>query len=133
MKKTDGIKLDGIKLDYFQRFSDAVELLVGVTPTEKIVKNWVLNEWEDGCMDLQSWVLQYGTQPFWWNQGHTILEAAHCIADTPIEGEEYHETLDYTKHSEIVEEYNFKKRVEEEKFLSTCSKEDLLEELSKRL
>ena len=121
------------KLDYFDRFRDAVEYLVGATPPDDSVRNWVLNEWVDGVQDLHLWVLNVGTQPFWWNQGHSILEAAHCIADYPIEGEEYQDKIDYTKHSKIVEEYEYQKRVKNEKFLNTCSKEELLEELAKRL
>lgn len=71
---------------YEQRFAEAVRLLTGATPPADMVAGWIDPRVDDHR--LQDWIgLQKGTPC--WAQNIAIADAAHVIAEQPVEGEEH--------------------------------------------
>ena len=78
-------------LTYVQRFTEAVTLIVGKEPPEKLVRDWINGVDYENCNDLQQWVGKSGGP--WWAQNIAVLDACKAMADNPIEGEP--EIIDY--------------------------------------
>jgi hypothetical protein len=76
--------MDNNKLTFEQRFIDAIKTLVGKEPPLALVKSWLAENEDDRNDDLQDWVGNNGGP--WWMQNIVILDAAHVLAEAPIEG-----------------------------------------------
>ena len=70
---------------FSDRFSDAVEILCGAKPPQKLVTAWLRDE--DIYPNLQNWIL--GQKIPIWAQGIVLLDAAELMASTPVEGVGY--------------------------------------------
>lgn len=71
-----------------QRFTEAVERLVGAKPPQKFVQDWLAGKDANGHFQLQAWVLNQKGTPHW-AQGIVLLDAAELLAETPVEGVGY--------------------------------------------
>lgn len=76
------------------RFVSAVARLVGKTPPDAAVDEWLAYpevEPQNGLFELQEWVVCNLPGDMAWAQGIEILDAAQAIAQTPEEGTDLHE------------------------------------------
>lgn len=72
-------------MDLKERFTKAIELIVGEQPPHSFVNQWLENNPIDGNYRLQEWILNQKQTPTWC-QGIILLEAAMYIAKNPVEG-----------------------------------------------
>jgi hypothetical protein len=70
-------------IPYRLRFSDAVRAIVGATPPNNLVGDWLNHIDRDD--DLCQWVGSAPNAPTW-VQNIAVLDAAKAMADAPCEG-----------------------------------------------
>lgn len=69
---------------WIERFTDALYLLCGSMPPERLVREWVSNTADPRGMTLQDWAATQSK--LWWSMGISVIEAAEHLADHPEEG-----------------------------------------------
>lgn len=67
-----------------ERFTKAIQMIIGKLPPESFVDEWINDIPVGGVHRLQEWVLNQGAPS--WCQGIILLEAAMYIAENPVEG-----------------------------------------------
>lgn len=75
-----------MKTTYLERFTAALMLLTNSVPFHVYVIEWLADESET----LQSWASENGPK---WAQGLAVTDAAHALAQSPVEGEDHEDRL----------------------------------------
>lgn len=67
---------------FVQRFGDALELLCnGKRPSDDLIRWWLDKDVDN--IDLQEFCVENGPS---WAQGIRVIDAAHTLAENPVEG-----------------------------------------------
>ena len=82
-------------LTYKDRIKELIHLIVGETPPEYLITNWLDDTEDPDSWDtIQNWIGETGGGP-WWIQNIGILDMVRAGADAPVEGEP--ELIDYNR------------------------------------